>query len=73
MYTYLDDDFSAPVQLAKLLCNRQHFIPLGDLVLRLQVVERSVDAAYLTVGPALNAVPPAEALERRHRNVHCLL
>ena len=56
---HLDNDFTAPVQLAKLLCDRQHFLPLSDLVLRLQVVERSVDAAYLAVGPALDAVPPA--------------
>jgi len=62
------------VQLSELLRDRGNLSAVGngDIVLGLQVVQRPVDAADLAVGPALDAMPTAQALECGNRDVHRL-
>lgn len=61
------------MQLAKLVSNGGNRLSIGVLALHLQIAQRFVDAVDLPMGPALHTVPPAEALERGHRNIHRLL
>ena len=71
--THLDDDFSASVQLAQLVGDGPVVSVAGGLVLVLEIIERSVYAAYLAVRPPLHAVSAAQALERSHRYMHRLV
>lgn len=61
------------MQLAKLVGDGGCCLSVGGIALLLQIAERLVDTVDLPMGPALHAVPPAESLERGHRNVHRLL
>lgn len=70
---YLDDDFSASVKLAKLVGHGPAVSIARRLVLVLQIIERSVYAANLSVRPPLDAMPPTEPLEGSHRYVHRLV
>lgn len=70
--THLDDDFSASVKLAQLVGYGPVVFFASRLVLVLQIIERSVYAAYLAMRPPLHAMPATEALQRSYRYVHCL-
>lgn len=61
------------MQLAKLVRNGPSISAAGLLMLCFEVAQSFIYPADLAMRPALDAVQTTQALERRDRDVHCLL